>query len=181
MKKYVALCLCLLLAAAAFGCAAKTPPVSDTLSGSLTDLMASIRSGADALLDDESRLPMSFDSAADSENCQGMLGLTPDQLEKYAEDAVVSTAAIGSHAYELALVKCKDAASAAEVKKLIAAGFDSGKWICVFPDQSFVIDSGSYVLLAATTADAADALQQSFRSLAGELVGEVKVFYTKSA
>jgi hypothetical protein len=181
MKKYTAFCLCLLFLAASVGCAKKAPAVSDTLSGSPAELMASVLSGADALLDDESKLPMSFDSAADSENCQGRLGLTPEQLAQYVEDGVVSTAAIGSQAHEVALVKCKDAASAAEVKKLIAEGFDSGIWVCVFPERSFVVDSGSYVLLAATSAAAADALQQSFAALAGELVGEVKVFYTRPA
>jgi hypothetical protein len=181
MKKYAAFCLCLLLLAASAGCAAKAPAVSDTLSGSPAEIMESLRSGADALLSNEDKLPMSFDSPVDGETCQDRLGLTPEQLEQYVEDGVVLTAAIITHAHELALVKCKDAASAVEVKKLIADGFDSGKWICVFPEESFVMDSGSYVLLAATTAAAADALRQSFASLAGELVGEAKVFYTGSA
>jgi hypothetical protein len=67
------------------------------------------------------------------------------------------------------------------VKRLIAAGFDSGKWICVRPERSAVLESGNYVLLAVGGAESVEALLESFRALAGGTAGEANIFFQEDA
>jgi hypothetical protein len=94
------------------------------------------------------------------------------------DSACESAAAITTFAQSTAVVKCKSVAAAAEVKKLVAAGFDSHKWICVFPEQSVVVESGSYVLLAVGKAQATDALVEAFKAISEGNTGSPDVFFT---
>ena len=150
----------------------------DTLTGSTEDILNSVVDGANKLLPEDSQLAAAFTDAVTADSAQNALGLSPDDFTKYVSEAYVSTAAIMTFAHQVALMKCKDFSSAAQVKSLVAAGFDSNKWICVWPDKSFVADSGSYVLLVASTSAGADALLESFKTLANNNVGEVNTFFT---
>jgi hypothetical protein len=94
------------------------------------------------------------------------------------ESACESAAAISAIAQCNVLVKCKDIAAAAEVKKLVVAGFNSGKWVCVMPEQSVVVESGSYVLLAVGTVEATNALVEAFQSISDGNTGSSIVFFT---
>jgi hypothetical protein len=173
--------LCAILTLIFAGCSERTGGAADTLSGDLSDILTSVLNGANELLDEQTQLGKSFEDVVTAENCQGMLGLSAEEFEQSVAEAYVSTAAVITSAHEVALIKCKDFESASLVKKQVAAGFDSNKWICVTPDQSFVIDSGSYVLLAATTNAHAEAIKQSFETVAGSNVGDADVFYTSAA
>jgi|GEM_PF-4273268 len=115
----------------------------------------------------------------------GFIGFSADNYNKYVTAAFSSKAAIGSQAHEIILIKCKDADSAKEVKSLIKrdpdpdqkdGGYASKKWICVSPEESAVVDSGDYVLIAASTVAIVDATIDVFKSEMGD-VGEVDVFY----
>jgi len=198
MKKQILAALALLLAFAALvsGCkpagpAATTPPIEtlapatpsptpeatpettpaqDGLFGGTMDILAALNRSANIDF-------MTFDEQISAETCQSYLGLTPEQLGEYAEDAYVSVAAMNVSAHLTALVKCKDAASAAEVKSLVAKGFDSGRWVCVRPDLCLVVDAGNYVLLIASYAEPASVLRDAFLVLAGDAAGEPDVFY----
>ena len=147
---------------------------SDTLNGRVADILP------DVLADADSELPMMFDDAVTTETSQGMLGLTPDQFEQYISEATASTAAISTFAVQFALVKCNDIPAAAEVKGLIAKGYDSSKWICVMPEQSMTVESGSYVLLAVGPAASVEAVLKSFTDAAGGNVGSPDVFFSVS-
>ena len=180
MKKYsVIFCLIAVLVFASFsGCTGQNSGGgSDTISGDTVTILEEILSGADAQLSDPDKLPGSFTDPVTADNSQGMIGLTPAQFDKYVEDAYASTGMIITFAHEIALVKCNDIAAAAEVKKLIAEGFDSNKWICAFPDASLVIDSGSYVLLAVGNKNAVQAVAESFSNIADGNVGEINIFF----
>ena len=174
MKKKLTITLALILAlsAALMGCA-KGPGAEDTkLSGATNDILAAVfkSSGLDF---------MTFDEQVTEETSESFLGLTPEQMKENVDDAYVTTAAINVHAHLTALVKAKDAAAAQKVKELIAENFDSGRWICVFPEQSLVIDSGAYVLLVSSSKEEGDALKNAFVELAGEKsVGEENLFFT---
>ncbi|MDR1069873.1 MAG: DUF4358 domain-containing protein [Gracilibacteraceae bacterium] len=187
MKKIILLAVSLLLLLTFSACggggtppAASTPPPAevpaDTLTGETVEILAAVVAAAGEAA--EAPLPQSFEDQVTAENCQGMLGLTPEQFAEYVTDAYVSNAALTTSAHEVALVKCNDPAAAAEVKALIAEGFDSQKWVCVLPDESSVVDSGSYVLLLATSSDYAEALTAGFTALAADNTGEKIVFYT---
>ena len=175
MKKnlLLSLFLVLILAVTIPGCSSGT---EDTLSGATEDILASILSNADSQLAGENKLPNSFIDPVTADKAGNMLGLSPSQFNSDVAEAYVSVAAIITHAHQVALIKCNDAAAAARVKAAVAAGFDSNKWVCAHPDQSFVIDSGSYVLLVAAKNVQAEKLLEAFTSLAGK-TGSVNVFY----
>ena len=151
---------------------------TETLKGTTSELLSKLFENAQAQLPAGNVLPAGLDDKITAENCLGMLGLTPQQLEQYVEEATVSQAAITSIAHQVALVKCKSSADAKTVKQLIADGFDSGRWICVFPEQSLVQESGSYVLLVASAKVNVEALKAGFSELAKGNVGTPVVFYS---
>jgi hypothetical protein len=151
---------------------------TETLKGTTSELLSKLFENTQAQMPAGNVLPAGLDDKITAENCLGMLGLTPQQLEQYVEEATVSQAAITSIAHQVALVKCKSSADAKTVKQLIADGFDSGRWICVFPEQSLVQESGSYVLLVASSKVNVEALKAGFSELAKGNVGTPVVFYT---
>jgi hypothetical protein len=183
----VALALSALLVLSLFACDADPaqspppdptePPPTDLLSGDLPDILASVLDDANARLEGDDKFVGSFEDPVTADNCNGILGLTPEEFERYVAEAYVSTAAISTFAHQVALIRCKDFAAAAEVMRLVAAGFDLTKWICAFPEECFVMDSGSYVLLVATKAKGAEALRTSFEVAARGYVGDANVFY----
>ena len=118
-----------------------------------------------------------MDIAVSADSAQRYLGLSSEQFSQYVTSAAVKEAAINAQAHLVALIQCKDASAAAQVKSLAASGFDPLRWVCVTPEQCFVVDAGSYVLLAATYADVSAALQSAFAGLAGSSMGAVNVFY----
>lgn len=178
-RKYFAIIIAVLLIFLLAGCGKGNDSggdtgaeVKDTLSGSVAGILSDVLANADA------ELPMMFDDAVTTETTQGMLGLTPDQFEQYVLEATASTAAISTFAVQFALVKCNDIQGATEVKSLIAKGFDSAKWICVMPEKSVTVESGSYVLLAAGPADVVDAVLKSFSDAANGNVGSPDIFFS---
>jgi len=145
----------------------------DTLTGTPEELLAQLKEAVD--------LGMTFDDEISPDSAvsipQIALGLTDAQFEQYVQSAYEAKAMILTAAQRTAVVKCKDAAAAAQVKKLIAEGFDSHQWICVFPDQSVVVESGSYVLLAVGEAETTNALVEAFKALSGGNTGSPDVFF----
>lgn len=149
----------------------------DTLSGGVLEILEGVLRDADSALSDDDRMPQTFKDPVTADTAQGMLGLTPEQYGEYVTEAYVATGALMTSAHEVALIKCKDFDAAEAVKDLVAGGFDSAKWICVMPEESFVVDSGSYVLLAAVGTAAGDAIIESFTAAAGGNVGDANVFF----
>ena len=158
----------LLLALAACGASG----AKDTLTGKAEGVLLQLKEAPGV------ELGMTMDSEVTAEKAQYVLGLTEAQFEQYVDSAYEAAAAISTFAQSNVVVKCKDIAAAAEVKKLIAAGYDSHKWICVFPEQSVVVESGSYVLLSVGPAGLTDALVEAFRSISGDNIGTPDVFFT---
>ena len=153
-------------------CAACGAGAADTLEGSPQELLTQLKETAAA------DFGVGFDSEVTAETAQGTLGLTAVLFEQYVDSAYESAAAISSIAQSNVLVKCKDATAAAEVKRLIAGTFDSTKWICVFPEQCVVVESGSYVLLAVGTKENTDALVVALKTLSENNTGTPDVFYS---
>jgi hypothetical protein len=149
-----------------------TPEPIDTASA-----LDAILLGANETLADDEKMGMTFTDPVTADNCQGMLGLTAEEFDEYVVSAYTSNAAIISIAHEVALIECADEPAAAKVKELVANGFDSLRWICVFPDHSLIISSGRYVMLAATRDNFSDAVVASFTSYMGG-AGDPDVFYT---
>jgi hypothetical protein len=152
-----------------------TPAQTDTLSGDPEDIISQLFNDADA------EIPATFQDDVTAESAQGLLGLTADEFKKYVAQASVSTAAINAQAFEVALIKATDAGAAGEAAALVAKGFDSGKWICVFPERSLTSISGSYILLAVGGKEQTDALAAAFKTLAQDNATAPNVFYEKPA
>ncbi|MDR0876308.1 MAG: DUF4358 domain-containing protein [Clostridiales Family XIII bacterium] len=157
------------------GLGSGTTAQTDTLSGDTGGIISQLFNDADA------EIPATFQDEVTEESAQGLIGLTADEFKKYVAQASVSTAAINAQAFEVALIKAADAGAAGEVAALVAKGFDSGKWICVFPEQSLTSVSGSYVLLAVGGKEQTDALAAAFKSLAQDNATAPNVFYEKPA
>ena len=121
-------------------------------------------------------LPPPMDVAADVS--QNSIGLSEADFERLVVSASSATPMIMTFAHQFAVIQAKDAKSAAEVKKIISGdgGYNPGKWICVHPDVVAAVESGDYVLLAASSADAVDAIVEAFEATAGS-IGDVNVFY----
>jgi len=125
-------------------------------------------------------MPMTLDVEVTSENSQDKLGITSEQFAQHVAEAYTMVAAINTFAFEVTLVQANSGNSAAELKSLVAAGYDPRKWICVFPEQSFVADAGNYLLLGSISNDIADALLDSFAEQFNEYsAGSVNVFYDR--
>jgi len=147
------------------------------LTGSTADILQQTMDDANAALSEADALPAAFTDPTTSENAPGMLGLTPDDFVSYTVEATSATGALITFAFQVSVVECKSDSDAVLVSDLIASSFDSGKWICVFPEQSLTMVSGAYVLLAVGHAVQTDALAASFRDLAGGVASEANVFY----
>jgi hypothetical protein len=135
---------------------------------------------ADKALGDNG-MGMHLDNVIDNENVQGFLGLTPDQLAEYVKQAVVFSGAFMTNAHEIGFVQCKDPAAAKKVTELIAAGFDSHRWICVLPQQSIVTVAGDTVMLAVGQREHNTALYNSFSDLAQNTASEANEFFSFDA
>jgi len=125
-------------------------------------------------------IPMTLEIELSGDNCKGYTGLSPEEFEKYAMDGFSMVAAINAQAFDLALIKCKDYASAKEVKKLIAAGFNPAERICAVSEVAFVVESGRFVLLGGVSADTAGAFQKAFADQFETAAGEVNTFFERS-
>lgn len=152
-------------------------PGTDGLSGPLADTLKALADTVRKSMDGNGP-PMTFETAADESNCTYLLGLTAEQMTSYVEEASISESMFG-FGYQLALVRCKDDSSAWEVKKRIAAGYDPGRWVCVSPEECFVLESGRYVLMGAGAADVCTALREAFGAVTTDSVGETDRFYQR--
>ncbi len=123
-------------------------------------------------------LGMTFDDPVTEETCTSYLGLTAEEFNEFVTDAFASNAAMTTTPHLTAVIKCKDFNAAVKVKELIATGFDSGRWICVMPDESFVVESGSYVFLVSTIKDNVEPLKKGFTTAAKDTAGEFNEFYS---
>ena len=142
--------------------------------GSAADIMEQIleRAGLDQ---------GTFEEAVDAENSQSYTGLDYQDLMGLAEDAFASQAQISVVPHLLVVIKGKDKAAASELGEQIAANFDSHRWVCVMPDQSFVVTAGQYLLLASTNNEDAALLKAAFSELAGNGADEPNQFFMFSA
>ncbi|MDR3085573.1 MAG: DUF4358 domain-containing protein [Christensenellaceae bacterium] len=169
-----ALFACLLALCLALGACGAPAPTQPEDAAALLD---AIVESAGAKLGEEDPLPKTVTDAILAESSQGMLGIGESDFSQYVDAAFASNALISSHAHEVALVKCKDAAAAEKVKGLIAAGFDPLKWICVRPETCNVVVSGKYVLLTATNEKIGSALIEAFKEQSGAPLGEIDSFF----
>ena len=151
---------------------------TNTLTGTPAELIPQLYEKANAHLGAGEEFAMMLEDPITKDNCEYILGLTPAQFEQYVEDATSSAAAISTIAHLVAIVQCKNADDAKTVMGLIATGHDPARLICVFPQQCFVLTSGDYVLLVASSNINAEALKAGFSDLAEGNVGSANVFFT---
>ena len=145
---------------------------ADTLKGTTAEILQQILDGAAG-----GQLPASFSDPVTAENAPAMLGLLPDDFVSFAEEATGAIGALITDAFQAALIKCNNADDALIVSAIIQSGFDSGKWIEVFPERSLTMVSGSYVLLAVGSRTETEALAEAFKAVAGGNVSDPVVFY----
>lgn len=147
------------------------------LEGSLADVLKSIDVSASSKLSGDNTIPETFQEEITGDKSPLLLGVSSKQLDTYAEESVSSQTMFG-FGYMSALVKCKDAASARELKKLIADNFKAEEiWVCVIPEECFVVEYEQYVLLGVAPAETCTALREAFSEAAGGSIGEADRFF----
>jgi hypothetical protein len=147
------------------------------LSGPTEEILQTILDEATASINEEFAIPATFTDPVTSENAPGMLGMTPDDFVSFVDEATVATAAIATFAFQVAVIKANSVGEVGNIIELVMDGYDSGKWICVFPERSLVMGSGQYVLLAVGTVTQTDALVEAFRNEAGGVAFNPNIFY----
>jgi hypothetical protein len=174
MKRTILTTLCAALAFMLAACATPSPtapPVEFT--DPLTEAVRAISDDAGSRIG-EHGVGMVYETevSAETQNIT-LLGVTEEQFSTYVADAAVSQ---GMLAHLTALIRCKDEASAREMKSLIAAGFNPSWMICVEAEECVVVEAGVYVYLAASTSEACAELLKSFETAAGGM-GSPDVFH----
>ena len=106
------------------------------------------------------------------------IGLSEADYNRLVETAASSVAAIGTFAHQIIIIQAKSPAMASEVKTLVSGdgGYDAQKLICVFPDIVITVESGNYVLIAASSNEIVGAALDAFKAAAGT-VGTVVTFW----
>ena len=145
------------------------------LSGSSADVLQQVLDDATAALGDG--IPATFVDPVTAENSPAMIGVLSDDFVSFVEEATSASAMINTFAFRAAVIKCKSAGDASMVLELIMDGFDSGQWVCVFPEQSMAMVSGAYVLLAVGTVAQVTELGDAFRAQAGGVAFAPNIFY----
>jgi hypothetical protein len=140
----------------------------------LTDLAAEVNTR----LADGSKLPQTFDDPVTAENCEGVMGLSAEELSQYVDTAFVQVGAINTSAHSVVIAKCKNAEAAKAAADICAKNYNSNRWICVVPDTSFLMVSGEYLLVASCSSEVATAIQEGFSAMAGGAADQTNVFFT---
>ncbi|MDR0514039.1 MAG: hypothetical protein LBG81_02595 [Coriobacteriaceae bacterium] len=148
-----------------------------TLSGATSGIIDQVYEKGAAVLAPGKDFPQHDSKALTAQDCQSIVGLITTSYDKYVEEATISQAMINTSAHLVVLFKCKSDGDAATLKSELTSSFDPGRWICVRPDQCFVQQAGSYVLLVAANADNAEALKAGFAAVAGVDASGADVFY----
>jgi len=151
---------------------------ADTLSGAAADILQEVMDAAGKALGEADAMPATLTDPITAENAPGMIGLTPDDFVSFVEDAAGAIGALNVMAFQAVVLKCANLQDAELVNGMILVGYDSGKWICVFPEQSLTMVSGSYLLLAVGRMAETDALAEAFTAAAGGNADGPFVFYT---
>jgi len=178
MKKILSIFMAALLAITLFsmiGCA-KDAATQSALTGEPDEIMVALMEKAAGYVTDKYGLPATFNDPVTAATAQGLFGLSAEEFDTYIESAISNKGMLLTTAHIVTLAKLKDAADYKTVMNLVAEGFDSGQWICVFPDESLVIASGPYVLLIASKTDWSNAVLTAFKEMAGEYT-KANTFY----
>lgn len=147
-----------------------TPAVKEAFEGSSAEVLTQVLEAVNMEM-------MTFEDPVSAETSQGFLGLTSEEFGELVTDATISAGAITTNAHQIVVIKATSPENASKVKELVAAGFDSGRWICVRPEQSAVVEAGSYVLLVVSSADTVSQTLSAWSELAGDIAGEANTFY----
>ena len=139
---------------------------SSALEGTTDAILQQVLDETAAALGEVDAMPSTLIDPITTENAPGILGLIPDDFTGYVDEATVALGALNVNAFQVAVVKCIDADSTQTINEQIKSGFDSAKWICVFPEQSLTVVSGSYVLLAVGSKAQTEALAEAFSTIA---------------
>jgi len=149
---------------------------SSNLTGSAIEVLSKLD---DDLKQTGIEMPMTLPpTEVTAEGSQNDIGLSSSDFNRLVTSAASSLAAIGTFAHQIVIIQANNASAATEIKNLISGsnGYDSQKWICVWPQKVSVVESGAYVLLAAANTDVVDAAITAFKNEAGS-IGIVVTFF----
>lgn len=133
---------------------------------SVSDIMTKIVTKAGA----EVRMPMQ--DVIPSDVCDGFIGLSPEDFNKYVTESVVYESMISPANQSLCIIKVNDSSKINDLKKTILNNCNPTKWICTGAAKAVVVDSGDYILLAMSSEDLCTKLVNAFGEETGAKLGE---------
>ena len=161
MKKFIALCLVLAMAATLFaGCGVKK---TATLEGTPAEIIEKIYAQKSVEFAPMTLTPDDPDYGS-MWDWNYYTGLADGSKVK---EAAVSEPMIGSIAHEVILVEVPEGTDPAEVAAQMEANMNPRKWICVEAEATWVKTSGQYVVMVMSTADMAAAIEANFNTAFG--------------
>ena len=146
------------------------------LAGATSDILEQIIHDASAAVEEDFPLSAIRIDPISQGNAPGMLGISSDDFVSFVAEATAGIDDSGG-AFQIAVLKCKDAGETETVATMIQNGFDSSKWVVVFPEQSLTMISGEYILLAVGTVAQTDAIASAFKDAAGGTASDPVIFY----
>ena len=114
----------------------------------------------ETILKDVPDMPMTMDTAIDSENFSSFLFIQPIE----GAQGLASEAAIGSIAHSVVLLRLPEDVNGDAVAAEIKNNANPRKWICVEAEKTIVEKSGNTILLVMSWEKTADAVAENFRS-----------------
>ena len=151
---------------------------ADVITGDPATLLPALMAEANATLSSDEQMTGTLDEPITVENSEFAAGIPPADFSELVTAAFQSKAGMITSAQTTVLIQAKDPTAAAKVSQLVAAGFDSGQWICVMPERSLVVTAGSYVLLAVGMKNGTQALVDAFKKLSHNTASDPVVFYS---
>ena len=195
MKKFLALCLVLILSFVLVGCNNNNvddnnvnPPVSDNQENETPENNEPIENpdenkpavdentvnGKMTKLMEKAAIQVNapMQDAIPADMSKTYIGLTSGDFETYVVDSVFYESMISPANQSFCLIEVNDETKVEELKQKIFDNCNPRKWICMSAERVVVLNSGKYIMLAMASKDSCDALIPAFSAYFDGNVGE---------
>lgn len=107
-----------------------------------------------------------YHSPIDADNCEDVLGLTPDEFTQYVDAAMESKPSDSWQTHSIVIVKLKDGTDVKAIAEKMTAGTSPCRFGCLRVEAIVGGYAGNYVVLGATSQTGCDAVFAAFSQLA---------------
>ena len=153
-------------------------PEKEVLSGPISKVAGDLTTHADQMLPAQGKLPQLRAETLTAATAKKDIGIAENDFTDNVQRAESFLTTQSGMPCQLTVLKCNDTIAAAKIKRSIAAGYNLQKWSPAAPEQCFVAEAGSYVLLFVGTKAQSEALRAGIVTLSSGKAGAPNVFFT---